>query len=80
MYILYSKIVNYCKPLLFFFNNPSFIRFLDNLSKIPFMNTLLFLLEYSLAISKYSFIETFTGIDLKYKNSERHICKRIKSI
>ena len=56
------------------------INFFETASITPLIKTLLFGLEYSFANSRYSFIETFIGTESKNKNSERHICNKIKSI
>src|SRR5690606_39436585 len=69
----------YTKPLPILFNVPVSSYSLTNLSKIPLINTLLFGVEYSLAISRYSLIVTLTGMDGKFLSSQMAICNNTKS-
>ena len=61
---------NYINPRPTLFKVPATSYSLTNLSNIPLIKILLFGVEYSLAISKYSLIVTFTGIDGKFFSSQ----------
>src|SRR5574343_920015 len=70
----------YIKPLPVFLILFSAWNSLTKLSKIPLIKILLFGVEYSLAISRYSLMVTLIGIDGNFKNSHIAIFKMMVSI
>src|SRR5699024_7239373 len=70
----------YNKPLPVFTKRSFFSNSFTKLSKIPLIKILLFGVEYSFAISKYSLIVTFAGIDGNFNNSQIAILRIIVSI
>src|SRR5690606_28490807 len=70
----------YIKPRPVFFNFSLVWNSFTRLSRMPFMKMLLLGVEYSFAISRYSLIVTFTGIDGKRRNSQIAIFRIIVSI
>ena len=67
--LIYLKFWFYMSPLPIFFIFWRSVSSLTILSNIPLMNKLLFGVEYSLDISRYSLMVALTGIDGKFKNS-----------
>ncbi len=63
-------VIDYIKPRPTFTNFLLSVNSFTRLSKIPLIKILLLGVEYSFAISKYSFKVTFTGIDGNFKNSQ----------
>src|SRR5690606_34756401 len=81
-FLIFSKlrIIFYNRPLPNLFNFPSSLYSRTNLSKTPFIKILLLGVEYSLAISKNSFMVTLSGMEGKFNSSQMAIFNNMASI